>query len=294
MIYKIQCGNTSAGIDSYGAQLRSLVYADEEYMWQGSEDTWPRSAPVLFPVVGRPKDNKIEINGVFYPMEQHGFARDMEFAVSSQSENRIEFLLESNEKTKTMYPYDFRLKVCFTVSEKSLNTQYTVENTGSSKMYYAIGGHPGFRCPHGNEKFEDWELVFAHDEPLLSTPVTPAGVIADARTDAQKNIISQKHGVVRLTRELFSIDAIIFENIRSKTVMLRDSISGKGVRVSYSDFPYIAFWTLPRPDAEYLCIEPWQGIAHVENEGYSYRDKKGVLPLDPNQSETKEFLTEIL
>ncbi len=294
MLYEIHCGDTSAKIDSLGAQLRSLTYRGEEYMWQGSAETWAKTAPVLFPSVGRPKDCKIEIGGKFYPMGQHGFARDMEFTPAKQTEDEIEFILESNTETKKMYPYDFRLKVCFTVAEKSLDTRYTVENTGMSDMYYAIGGHPGFRCPHGNERFEDWRLIFEHDEPLLATPVTPEGVIADAYTDALKNVIPHDHGVVKLARELFAVDAVIFENIRSKTVTLQDSISGKGVRVSYADFPFIAFWTLPRPDAEYLCIEPWQGIAHVENEGYTYRDKKGVVPLAAGQSETKGFLTEIL
>lgn len=175
--------------------------------------------------------------------------RDMEFTPAKQTEDEIEFILESNTETKKMYPYDFRLKVCFTVAEKSLDTQYTVENTGMSDMYYAIGGHPGFRCPHGSERFEDWRLIFEHDEPLLATPVTPEGVIADAYTDALKNVIPHDHGVVKLARELFAVDAVIFENIRSKTVTLQDSISGKGVRVSYADFPFIAFWTLPRPDA---------------------------------------------
>ena len=126
MMYTIQCGDTAAQIDSLGAELRSLIHRGEEYMWQGTKETWPRTAPVLFPSVGRPKDNKIEIGGKFYPMGQHGFARDMEFSVSQQTGDRIEFMLKSSPETKTMYPYDFRLRICFTVGHKSLDTRYTV------------------------------------------------------------------------------------------------------------------------------------------------------------------------
>lgn len=294
MIYTIQCGTTIAKIDSFGAQLRSLVCGGTEYMWPGDLDNFTQTAPVLFPVVGLPKDKKIEVDGEFYPMDQHGFAKRMEFTAGKITENTLELVLESNAETKTMYPFDFKFTVCFILGEKTLDTKFIVENTGSKTLYYGVGGHPGFRCPLGAERFEDWELVFECDEPLLATPVTPYATIADVKSDDEKTNIPHNHGTLPLTRDLFAIEAVVFDNLKSRVVTLRDSISGKGVRVSYPDFPFIAFWTKAAEDAKLLCIEPWQGIAHIENEGYALKDKKGVLPLEAGKTDTKHFLTEIL
>ena len=294
MLYELRCGHTAAKIDTLGAQLRSLTWRGEEYLWQGSPETWSQTAPVLFPVVGRCKDDQIEIGGKFYPMPQHGFAQNMEFRSGRHTACAIELILENNTETKAMYPYDFLFVVAYTLTEKGLNVYFSVKNTGNRTLYYGLGGHPGFRCPMDGENITDWQLVFAREEPLLSIPVTPAGAIADVWTGGQKTAIPHSHGAVSLTRDFFAIDALIFENIRSQSVALQSRISGKGVRMRFSGFSMIAFWTLPHPDAKFLCIEPWQGIAHIENAGYALSRKKGIVPLAPCHTDTKNFSIEIL
>ena len=70
-------------INSFGAELASIrgKETDTEYLWNADAKFWKRSAPVLFPFVGSLKNKEYHYEGKTYSMGQHGFARDMEFAV---------------------------------------------------------------------------------------------------------------------------------------------------------------------------------------------------------------------
>ena len=65
-------------VNEKGAELVSIKFNGEEKIHNGKE-FWNRHSPVLFPIVGKLKDGKTLIDGVEYEMEQHGFARNMNF-----------------------------------------------------------------------------------------------------------------------------------------------------------------------------------------------------------------------
>ena len=292
MVYEIKNEDLCVKISSLGAELQSIIKNGAEYLWQGDPAYWAKRAAVLFPVVGRCLDGKIEAEGGDYPMPQHGFVKNMEFELSELSETSCTLCLCSNEETKTHYPYDFKFSVTYTLSGSSIINSFRVDNTGSKTLYYTIGGHPGFRCPAGHGAFEDWELIFEHDEPLYSTPVTPEGVIVNAKSNADRIKISSS-GRIPLSRSLFVPDAMIFENLSSRKITLRHKADKIGVTMDYSDFPIIAVWTLPKDGADYVCLEPWCGMAHIEGESAALRDKLGVMPIEAGQSSVKSFTLEI-
>ena len=78
MNYEIKNSFISVKIDSFGAQLNSLKKTNEnlEYIWQANPQYWNRNAPILFPIVGRLKDDEYFYKEKKYNMTQHGFARD--------------------------------------------------------------------------------------------------------------------------------------------------------------------------------------------------------------------------
>ena len=84
-------------INSFGAELASIrgKETDTEYLWNADAKFWKRSAPVLFPFVGSLKNKEYHYEGKAYPMGQHGFARDMEFAVDVQMATEAWFSLLS-------------------------------------------------------------------------------------------------------------------------------------------------------------------------------------------------------
>lgn len=59
------------------------------------------------PLCGQSENKEYHYEGKAYPMGQHGFARDMEFAVDVQMATEAWFSLRSNEETKEKYPFEF-------------------------------------------------------------------------------------------------------------------------------------------------------------------------------------------
>mgnify|MGYP002907667036 CR=1 FL=1 len=101
MRYCLENETLRVEIDTHGAEIKSVVRKedDTEYMWNGDPKYWGRTSPVLFPFVGAVRDKEYRHEGKTYAMGQHGFARDMEFVLDTQSGNEIWFVLRSNEET---------------------------------------------------------------------------------------------------------------------------------------------------------------------------------------------------
>lgn len=87
---------------------------------------------------------------------------------------------------------------------------------------------------------------------------------------------------------------MIFEDLKSKTVLIRHREKQMGVQIDFSDFSTLAIWTKKMPEAEFICIEPWHGMAHIAGAGYSLKDKKGIQSLEIGQRRIYTFTTEIL
>ena len=83
-----------AGISTLGAELISLTDgAGREYIWQRGPSVWNRSAPLLFPVIGRLRDGRYTHRGAEYLMGRHGFARDSAFTPLETRGGRAAFRL---------------------------------------------------------------------------------------------------------------------------------------------------------------------------------------------------------
>lgn len=80
MLYSLQNAHLSVQVDPLGAELRSLQdKAGVEYLWQRDPALWARSAPLLFPWVGRLYHGRYQVNGRTYALPLHGFAKESMF-----------------------------------------------------------------------------------------------------------------------------------------------------------------------------------------------------------------------
>ena len=134
-----------------GAELTSIKVNGVQKLFQGErvkkengEIYWGRQAPILFPIVGKLKNNKTYIDGKEYFMNQHGFARDMNFKVIEKTNNLHRYVLEYNNDTIRKYPFKFKLYVEYLVKGNDLNVNYIVENIDNKEIVFGIGGHPAF------------------------------------------------------------------------------------------------------------------------------------------------------
>ena len=136
MEIKLENESLELTINSFGAELKSITGKETgtQYLWDADEKYWKRSAPVLFPFVGSLKDKKFTVDGTDYPMGQHGFARDMEHTMESQTEDTIWFSLHSDEETMKKYPFAFVLKIGYKLAGNELKVMWKVENPESSRF----------------------------------------------------------------------------------------------------------------------------------------------------------------
>lgn len=74
------------------------------------------------------------------------------------------FQLDSDEATRELYPFDFRLNMTYSTDGTSLEQRFAVTNTGDVDLPFTLGGHPAFNVPMpgaAGETFDDYALVFA-------------------------------------------------------------------------------------------------------------------------------------
>lgn len=264
-------------IDSFGAEVKSVRRKADarEYMWQGDPKYWGRTSPVLFPFVGVPKNKEYSYEGKTYAMGQHGFARDMEFALETQKENAIWFVLASTDETYARYPFAFRLHIGYELKENQVEVLWKVENTDLKPMYFSIGAHPAFLCPiHKETDKLGYGLRFGGlTEELHHHGNTPEGLAV-----MQDEVLDLKDGAVTFTPGFFDKCTYMVEGKQTGEVSLLDREGTAYVTVMF-DTPLFAVWSPEGKDAPFVCIEPWYGRCDaVDFEGsIAERDYENAL-----------------
>ena len=268
----ISNGTIAAIISTKGAELKSVVKDGTEILWDGNPDVWTGQAPILFPLCGGLMDDKYIFEGKEYTLQKHGFARITEFEVESAEEASATFILRSNEETKKQFPFDFELRVTYTLVDNKIEVGYSVKNTGSGDMYFSIGAHEGYACPGG---IEGYSLVFDKEEAFTCN-VLNGNLL-------EYNTYSVGEGrELPLKYDFFTIDALTFLNLKSRGVDLVHRQSGKSLRVEFEGFDYLFVWTKPKAHANYICIEPWCGIPDFVDSDFDITKKRGIVKLEAN------------
>lgn len=261
-------------INEIGAELRSLIHKSEnfEYLWSADPAVWPRVSPVLFPIVGRLKDDTYFYNDQAYTLSQHGFARNMMFDVIHQTNTDAHFELKANDETKKNFPFDFTLRLKYSLQEKNVSLQYEVINTSSDVMYFSIGMHPGFKVPlFENEQYEDY-YIECNEIEQASRYLIAGGLISNIQEK-----VFDKTKTLALHRDLFDRDALVFKNLASSEVSIKSKNHKHGLTLEAKEFPYYGIWAQPK--AEFVCLEPWCGIADSVNSDQQLINKEGIMKL---------------
>lgn len=273
--------NYSASILHFGAELESFTKESINYIWSVDEQFWNKTSPALFPIVGGLKNNSYEINGNEYELPRHGFARNFNFKVMDTTENSVTFLLKENETTLQVYPFEFELQLKYILNENKLTLIYSVENNSKKIMPFNIGAHPAFSIP---SNFKEYSLYFNKAEKLLSHQL-------ENDLFSGKTIeIESKNQQLALNYALFEKDALVFKNIESKEIELHFN-NKLYIKISFSDFKHLGIWT--KPNAPFLCVEPWMGYADKSNSNGKLLEKESIQTINPNEKFSCEFSIEI-
>ena len=281
MDYTIKNNIIEVVISDHGAEVQSVkgAHTGEEYMWQADPEIWGRHAPVLFPIVGRLKNDEYKYQGKTYHMGQHGFARDCDFEVENHTQESITFLLKDNEETREMYPFKFEFRVNYNLMNNLLEENFSVVNKSDETMIFGVGGHPGFNLPVNNG--EEKEDYYFDMHPSIARVKIP---LKGAYLDWNNRSLASTDSFIGLSDELFKDDALIYElHGHDNKVSLRTDKSKFHINVWTRNAPYVGIWSQYPNTANYVCIEPWWGIADREDADGELEHKYGMNHLEPGK-----------
>jgi len=239
-------------------------------LWNGDPSVWAGRAPLLFPIVGALSGGAYRLGSKSYPLARHGFARNSTFQIVESNASSALLRLTADDVSLQLYPFLFELDVRFVIDGATLSITTIVRNLGDKTMPASFGYHPAFRwpLPFGQPR-SSHSIEFASEE---SSPVR--------RLDSNGLLMPERHPTpivqrrLALADALFQNDVIIFDDLRSRYVTYGAN-DGARIRVNFTDSPYLGIWT--KPQAEFICIEPWHGVADPQGFSGDFSTKPGVF-----------------
>ena len=269
MIINLSNNKISASINTFGAELILLKKENQNYIWTVDETYWNKTSPILFPIVGKLKNDSYSIKGRTYELPRHGFARNFEFKVEHLTESSVVFLLTENPETLKQYPFQFELRLQYELIENSLKINYSVLNKSQEIMPFSIGAHPAFAI---EDSFSDYSLQFNEAEEFVSYE------LENEQFSNSFKKLNSENGKINLDYSLFEKDALVFKKLKSNEITLQHN-NEFVLKMSFEGFPYLGIWT--KPNAPFLCIEPWCGLADNINHNGDIFEKEGINLLQP-------------
>lgn len=211
--------------------------------------------PILFPLCGNLVDNTYTYHGKPYQLKQHGFARELPWqVVDSEADDRLTLVLQSNEQTHAVYPFDFELRFTYVLDGDRLGVHQRYTNRSAEPMPFSTGFHPYFAVS------DKTQLEFEIPATELRNQITGETHPFNNQFDFAQDEID-----------------VIFRNVSAQTARVVDRQSGRALTLTYdSPFSNLVFWTVKGKD--FYCLEPWTAARNALNTGDS------LIYLDPGTS----------
>ena len=280
--HTLRSDGAAATILAHGAELCSLQNGHGlELLWQAGPE-WRRHAPVLFPIVGKLKNDELRHRGKTYPMTQHGFARDHRFEWIEREPDRCTLVLTDNAETRQRYPFAFRLAVTYSLQQADLEVTLEIANPSEEILPTSIGAHPAFNWPllPGLEK-QAYTLTFANEEPA------PVRRLKDGLLRSAPEPTPVHGKTLALSERLFDDDAVIMDNLASSSVRYAAD-RGPSIEMFWEGFSELGVWSKPG-GAPFVCIEPWCGIASPSDFDREFTDKPGLMHIAPGDKRVLKY-----
>ena len=271
-LYTIENDHLSVSVSELGAEMRRIALKPDgqPLLWEGDPAVWRSSAPWLFPVIGKLKDDYYVYQDVRYKAPMHGFTGRSRFEVESQTAESLRFVLRDSPATLAVFPWHFVLSIEYSLSGSRLDIRCTVKNTDEKTMYYSLGAHPGFVCREGDE------LVFEGQESLTYHHLATGLHLLQH----EQGSLPLNDGALKLTSSLFDNDALVLENPAVSQITVRRA-EGPSVRFSYDAVPWLGLWSRSGMDLQYVCLEPWFGVDDIVDADHLIEHKVGIQSLAP-------------
>lgn len=288
MLFELENAQFKIRVSSLGAELQSLYSQKDghEYLWQAAPEAWDHHSLLLFPCCGRIDRSRIKARGREWPLPMHGFAKDMEFSVLEQSETNLVLELASGETTLQQFPYRFRLRVRFTLTDETIEEAFEVFNEDDVPMPFSLGGHPAFFCPVDLES-EAGDCVLEFDRPQE--------IAEHTLTEGTRLIVPGKEkpfltgtSALRLSDTFFNDGPKVLSRVNADFVRLRSEKTGRFVEMGIAGFPFMTLWGVGQR-MTVIAIEPWCGTSDVEGTDHVWENKFGNETALPGECFRRKF-----
>lgn len=293
MEFVLDNGSVRVALSTAGGSFTSIIANGREYLWQGDPSVWSGQAPICFPICGGLRDGRaMTMGGREVKLARHGFARKQEWKLEEQGDSMVALSLSSADHAELLeqYPYPFKIVARYTIDSEKVAVSYEVSNEGTEDMPFFVGGHPAFACPlDEGESYSDYKLRFEAEEAAkLCTAVPSTGLI-----DVENRSANPMQGCdLPLTHELFDFAETIFDVLNSHVVDYVKKDEEKGLRLTFSDMPYLIVWG--KPEGDFVAVEPWGGLSTCSDEDDVFEHKRGCLIAKPGETIARGFSIEIL
>ncbi len=221
---------------------RQVLYFDADRFADPSKSV-RGGIPILFPICGDLPDNTYTLDGQSYPLPRHGFARDLPWEVTQQDKDNgsLTLVLNSSDRTRQAYPFDFQLQFTYQLRQNSLEIRQAVTNQSQKPMPFSLGLHPYF--------------------PVADKSKLQIDIPGNEYLDQTNGTMHPFAGDFDFNRD--EID-VAFANIDRNSASATD---GETQLLLEYDNPYsvLVFWTVKGQD--YYCLEPWSALRNALNTG---------------------------
>ncbi|WP_341216016.1 aldose 1-epimerase family protein [uncultured Wocania sp.] len=290
-MYILRNDKIKIAVKNIGAELCNIssIQNKTQFMWDANPNIWNGYAPNLFPIIGALKDDTYTFESKKYSIPKHGFIRhNKTIKLQEQTKNSLTFSLFYDDESLKNYPFKFAFYITYLLVDNKIEVIHSIKNIDNKTIYFSVGGHPAFKCPvFKNEKYDDYSLEFEQIENAKTHLINMENGLISPETEAVFN----NSNTIKLTHNLFNRDALVFKDLNSKKVTLKSKLNGDILSVSYHDFPYLGIWA--KPEGNYICIEPWLGIADSENTNQDFKTKEGILSLRAGKTFEASYTIEI-
>ncbi|MGK7931252.1 MAG: aldose epimerase [Microcystaceae cyanobacterium] len=243
-------------ITRWRIQGQDILYLDEE-RFKNADLSIRGGIPILFPICGDLPESTYIYQNKTYKLKQHGFARNLPWQVVAQNTEdsaSLTLVLESDDTTRDVYPFEFRLTFRYKLQGNSLYLYKTHTNLSETVMPFASGLHTYFSVS------DKTQLTFDIPSSQYQEKGSPQVFPFDGSFDFEKDEID-----------------VAFKELTSQTASFSDLKRKLTINTHYSDhYSTLVFWTVKGKD--YICIEPWTAPRNSLNTG------EKQLYLDPGES----------
>jgi galactose mutarotase-like enzyme len=240
----------------------------------------------MFPVNVRFKDERFTYQGKVYEMPRMGLAITSLFSILDHKKESVVLGLSSNKETLKHYPFHFELEITFFLKENGLVNTFQVSNEGSDTMYFALGGHPGFRL-HTSKSTDRSAFQYTFSKVLNVSRIE----IAESLVQHRKIPFLSNERNLKLNDKRIPNGGMFMQNSISKEIGVGLIGQEPYVTVDLGDFPNVNLWS--PPGMPFACIEPMVSHHDLTDSPIAIEEKSFLAKLGGGTSSEYAFTIKI-